>query len=92
VRTDRTVVTKNDSNLAPGDVVSGLEASELVEIQRVAPFGAKTLVERVGLQSRRMVWLPLTAEKLAALVKVRGQLVGEGARGVHGHCRAEMAA
>ena len=38
---------------APGDVVSGLEPSELVEIQRLAPFGRKTLVEGVGLQTRR---------------------------------------
>jgi hypothetical protein len=36
---------------APGDVVSGLEPSELVEIQRLAPFGSKTLVEGVGLQT-----------------------------------------
>jgi superfamily II DNA or RNA helicase len=55
-----------------GDVVSGLESAELVEIQRVVPFGGKTLVEGVGLQSRRMVKRPLTAEELAALVKVRG--------------------
>jgi hypothetical protein len=66
-------VTTHDNNLAPGDVVSGLESSELVEIQRIAPFGNKTLVEGVGLQSRRMVKRPLAAEELAALVKVRGQ-------------------
>jgi len=66
-------VNDGDSNLAPGDVVSGLESSELVEIQRVAPFGGKTLVEGVGLQSRRMVKRPLAADELAALVKVRGQ-------------------
>lgn len=70
---DPTVTTKDDNNLAPGDVVSGLEASELVEIKRVAPFGGKTLVEGVGLQSRRVVKRPLAAEELAALVKVRGQ-------------------
>ena len=57
----------------PGDVVSGLEPSELVEIQRVAPFGGKMLVEGVGLQSRRIVKRPLAAEELATLVKVRGQ-------------------
>ncbi len=62
-----------DSNLAPGDVVSGLEPSELVEIHRIAPFGAKKLIEGVGLESRRMVRRPLSAEDLAALVKVRGQ-------------------
>jgi superfamily II DNA or RNA helicase len=66
-------VNDSDNNLAPGDVVSGLEASELVEIQRVIPFGGKTLVEGVGLQSRRMVKRPLAAEELATLVKVRGQ-------------------
>jgi len=64
---------KDDANLAPGDVVSGLEPSELVEIQRIAPFGSKTLVEGVGLQSRRVVKRPLTSEELAALVRVRGR-------------------
>jgi hypothetical protein len=63
----------DQSHLAAGDVVSGLEASELVEIQRVAPFGGKTLVEGVGLQSRRIVKRPLAAEEIAALVKVRGR-------------------
>jgi superfamily II DNA or RNA helicase len=66
-------VNEADNNLAPGDVVSGLESSELVEIQRIAPFGGKTLVEGVGLQSRRLVKRPLAAEELASLVKVRGQ-------------------
>lgn len=62
---------QNDKHPAPGDVVSGLEPSELVEIQRIAPFGSKTLVEGVGLQSRRVVKRPLDAEELAALVKIR---------------------
>ena len=66
-------MAQDDNNLAPGDVVEGLEASELVAIQRIAPFGGRTLVEGVGLQSRRMVKRPLAAEELAALVKVRGQ-------------------
>jgi superfamily II DNA or RNA helicase len=66
-------VNDADNKLAPGDVVSGLEPSELVEIQRVTPFGGKTLVEGVGLQSRRMVKRPLAVEELAALIKVRGQ-------------------
>ncbi|GIV04317.1 MAG: helicase [Fimbriimonadales bacterium] len=64
---------QNDPHLAPGDVVAGLEPSELVEVRRVAPFGSKTLVEGVGLQSRRVVKRPLTTEELAALVKLRGQ-------------------
>ncbi|MDA2926864.1 DEAD/DEAH box helicase, partial [Acidobacteria bacterium AH-259-G07] len=66
-------MTKDDNNFAPGDVVSGLEPSELVEIQRVAPFGTKTLVEGVGVQSRRLVKRPLTTEDLSTLVKIRGQ-------------------
>jgi len=68
-----TVTTKDDSNLAPGDVVSGLESSEFVEIQRVSPFSDKTLVEGVGCHSQLMVKRLLTAEELANLVKVRGQ-------------------
>jgi superfamily II DNA or RNA helicase len=66
-------MTQDDKSLSPGDVVSGLESSELVEIQRIASFGGKTLVEGVGLQSRRVVKRPLAADELAALVKVRGQ-------------------
>ena len=31
-------------NLTEGDIVSGLDPAELVEIQRIAPFGNKTLV------------------------------------------------
>ena len=66
-------MTQNDDHLAPGDIVAGLDPSELVEVRRVAPFGNKTLVEGVGLQSRREVKRPLAAEELAALVKVRGR-------------------
>lgn len=64
---------QSDNNFAPGDVVSGLEPSELVEIQRIAPFGGKTLIEGVGVQSRRVVKRPLTAEEMGSLVKIRGQ-------------------
>jgi hypothetical protein len=63
---------QDDHRLAPGDVVAGLEPSELVEVQRVVPFGSKTLVEGVGLQTRRLVKRPLDAGELAGLVKVRG--------------------
>ncbi len=63
----------NDYNLAPGDIVSGLEPSELVEIRRIVPFGSKTLVEGVGVASQRIVKRPLAAEELAVLVKVRGR-------------------
>lgn len=65
-------VKNENSNPASGDVVSGLDASELVEIQQVTPFGNKTLIQGVGLHSRRLVKRPLTAEDLAALVEVRG--------------------
>jgi len=66
-------VNDAETNLVPGDVVSGLESSELVEIQRIAPFAGKTLVEGVGLQSHRMVKRLLAAQELANLVKVRGR-------------------
>ena len=59
--------------LAPGDIVSGLEPAELVEIQRIAPFGSKTLIKGVGVQSRQVITRPLSEEELAALVKVRGE-------------------
>ena len=69
----QSVVEQGDHSLAPGDVVAGLEATELVEIQRVAPFGSKTLVEGVGLQSRRLVKRPLADDEVAALETVRGR-------------------
>ncbi len=61
-----------DAELEPGDIVAGLEPNEHVEVQRVAPFGNKTLVEGVGVTSRRVVRRPLTPEELARLTKVRG--------------------
>jgi len=32
--------------IGTGDIVAGLEPNELVEIQRIAPFGSKKLVVR----------------------------------------------
>ena len=61
------------SHLAPGDIVSGLEPAELVEIQRLAPFGGKVLVEGVGLSTRRYVKRLLAPDALASLTKVRGK-------------------
>ncbi len=58
--------------LASGDVVSGLDPSELVEIHRVSPFAGRTLVEGVGVQSRREIRRPLTEQELLKLVKIRG--------------------
>ncbi len=66
-------MAQDASKLAPGDVVEGFEATELIEIHRIVPFGGKTLVEGVGLQSKRMVKRPLAADEFAALVKVRSQ-------------------
>jgi superfamily II DNA or RNA helicase len=62
--------------LKPGDVVAGLEPGELVEVQRLAPFGSKILVEGVGASSRRQVRRPLSAEELGALTRVRGATHG----------------
>ncbi len=66
-------MVQHDSKLIVGDVVEGLEATELVEILEVKPFGGRTLVRGVGLESRKEVRRPLTSEELAALVKVRGK-------------------
>lgn len=64
----------NDSQtIAAGDIVSGLESNELVEVRRVAPFGAKTLVEGITLQSKREIKRPLSSQELAQLVRVRSQ-------------------
>jgi len=62
-----------DNNIAPGDIVSGLGPSELVEVQRIAPFGSKVLVEGIGLLTRRQIKRPLAPEALALLTKVRGK-------------------
>jgi len=47
-----------DGALHPGDVVSGLEPAELVEITKLAPFAGKTLVEGIGVESRRVSAAP----------------------------------
>lgn len=62
----------DSENLMPGDLVSGLDPGELVEVQRVAPFGSKVLVEGVGVQSRRLIKRPLTSDELNSLTKIRG--------------------
>jgi hypothetical protein len=60
------------TDLQPGDIVAGLEPDEHVEVRRVLPFGGKTLVEGVGVASRREIRRPLGTEELARLTKVRG--------------------
>ena len=58
---------------ASGDIVSGLEPGELVEIQAIRPFGSKQLVEAVGTDSGRLIRRPLNLDELGQLEKVRGQ-------------------
>lgn len=56
-----------------GDVVAGLEPDEHVEVSKVTPFAAnRTLVEGVGVTSRRVIRRPLTAEEIARLTRIRG--------------------
>ncbi|MFN0244259.1 MAG: helicase-related protein [Planctomycetota bacterium] len=57
--------------LAAGDVVSNLEPTELVEVHAVRAFGGRTLVEGVGVQSRRLIRRPLSKDELSRLVRVR---------------------
>ncbi|MBI2193008.1 MAG: DUF3883 domain-containing protein [Planctomycetes bacterium] len=49
-----------------------MEPSELVEIQRIVPFGGRKLVEGVTVQSRRIIKRPLSDDELARLVRIRG--------------------
>ncbi len=56
----------------PGDIVSGLEPDEHVEISRVTPFGPRTLIEGVGVTSRRLIRRPVSAEEMARITRLRG--------------------
>lgn len=64
-------MTAEPSGVQPGDVVSGLEPSMLVEVVRVAAFGKRTLVEGVGVDSQRLIRRPLSPSELARLERVR---------------------
>jgi len=66
-------MTGSENRIEPGDIVSGLEPSELAEITRVSQFGTRKLVEAIGASSRRVIKRPLTDAEIAVLVKVRGQ-------------------
>ena len=66
--------TSEDIHIVPGDIVSGLDPSDLVEIRRIAPFGTKTLIEGIGVQSRREIKRPLTIEEISVLIKIRGKV------------------
>jgi len=61
-----------DGGLKSGDIVAGLEPDEHVEIRRVSPFGSKTLIEGIGVTSRREIRRPLSEDELSRLTKVRG--------------------
>lgn len=61
-----------DIEFKSGDIISGLEPDEHVEIRRLTPFGNRMLVEGVGLISRREIKRPLAQDELTRLTKVRG--------------------
>lgn len=65
--------TAEDTVIAVGDVIAGLDPSELVEVRRIASFGSKKLLEGVGLQSDKIYKRPITDAELATFIKVRGQ-------------------
>jgi len=50
------------NQISVGDIVSGLDPNELVEIRELSAFGHKTLVEAVGLGTRREIRRPLTTD------------------------------
>ena len=63
-----------DQVINNGDIVSGLDQSELVEISHISPFGNKYLVKGITLQTKREIKRPLAQEELSLLRKVRGVL------------------
>lgn len=65
-------MSQMSETLQPGDIVAGLEPDEHVDIRRIAPFGSKTLVEGIGVTSRREIRRPLSADELVRLTRVRG--------------------
>jgi len=58
---------------SPGDIVQGLDPTELAEIRSITPFGANRVrVDGVTVTTHRAIQRPLTLEELARLHKVRG--------------------
>lgn len=58
---------------SPGDIVQGLDPTELVEIRSITPFGANRVrVDGVTVTSHRELRRPITLDELARLHKVRG--------------------
>lgn len=65
----------SDANypVSPGDIVQGLEPTELVEIRSITAFGTNRVrVDGITLTSHREIKRPITLEALSQLVKVRG--------------------
>ena len=60
--------------IAPGDIVAGLEPDEHVEVNKVTAFGTKSLVEGIGVTSRRLIRRPLGADELARLSATPAEL------------------
>jgi superfamily II DNA or RNA helicase len=61
------------NGIMPGDIVSGLDPSELVEIRKLTPFGSKTLIEAITLETRREIRRPVTSNEMSQLTKVRSE-------------------
>jgi len=59
-------------DLKPGDIVTGLEPDEHVEIRRITTFGNKTLIVGIGIKSRCEIKRPLSEDEIAGLIKIRG--------------------
>ncbi len=58
---------------SPGDIVQGLDPTELVEIRSITPFGANRVrVDGVTVTSHHEIRRPITLDELARLTKVRG--------------------
>ncbi len=58
--------------IAAGDIVRGLDQTELVEIREVRPFGQRFLVVGITVESGREIRRPVTQEELHQFQKVRG--------------------
>jgi hypothetical protein len=61
-----------DQVINNGDIVSGLDQSELVEISQISLFGNKYLIKGITLQTKREIKRPLAQDELSLLKKVRG--------------------
>jgi hypothetical protein len=79
-------VTGENTSFAPGDVVSGLEPSELVEIRRISPFGrvgAKMIMRRWGVLRGKEDDLVRDLKETALSLKELGKKYGVSRQAVH---------